>query len=176
MSATFRILLSGICVAVATVGYAQVPPPQPQRTSASYGDWSVRCELQAGTPPQKSCDVALTLVGQGQAASPVAQVLITRPNKKEPMRLVMQVQPNVSVAPGVKLVYDDKQPALALPFSRCFPNACFASGPLTDDAAKKLRARTEPGRVEFKDGNQHDVAVPVSFNGFTTAFDAWQKE
>jgi hypothetical protein len=45
-----------------------------------------------------------------------------------------------------------------------------------DDVAKELHARSDPGRVEFKDGNQHDVAVPVSFNGFTTAFDAWQKE
>ena len=83
---------------------------------------------------------------------------------------------NVLIGPGVKLTYDDKQPALAVPFSRCFPNACFASGPLTDDAAKKLRARTEPGRIEYKDGNQKDVALAVSFNGFTTAFDAWQKE
>jgi hypothetical protein len=77
----------------------------------------VRCELQAGNPPQKSCDLALTLAGQGQAASPVAQILITRPSKKEPMRLVVQLQPNVLVAPGVKLVHDDKQRALALPFS-----------------------------------------------------------
>jgi invasion protein IalB len=59
---------------------------------------------------------------------------------------------------------------------RCFPNASFASAPLADDAAKKLRARAEPGRVEFRDGNQRDVAVPVSFNGFAAAFDAWQKE
>ncbi len=139
-------------------------------------DWSGRCELRPGPPPQKSCDVAITLARQGQAASPVAQVLITRTNKKEPMRLVMQLQPNVLVAPGVKLVYDDKLPALALPFSRCFPNACFASGPLADDAAKKLRARAEPGHVEFKDGNQRDVAVLVSFNGFAAGFDAWQKE
>jgi hypothetical protein len=40
---------------------------------------------------------------------------------------------------------------------------------------KSLRARTDPGRVEFKDGNQHDVEVPVSFDRFTTAFDAWQE-
>jgi invasion protein IalB len=165
-------VLTGIFVAIASAGYAQVP----QRTTATYGDWSVRCELQPGNPPQKTCDMAQTLGGQGQAGSPVVQILITRPNKKEPMRLVMQLQANIFVAPGVKLVYDEKQPGFAVPFSRCFSNACFASGPLTDDAAKRLRSRTEPGRIEFKDGNQRDVAVPVSFNGFAAAFDAWLKE
>jgi invasion protein IalB len=174
MRAMFRVFVAGMFVATATAGYAQVP--MPQRTSATYGDWSVRCEVQPGNPPQKSCDLALALAGQGQAPPPVVQILLTRPNKKEPTRLVMQLQPNVLVAPGVKLVYDDKQPALAVPFSRCFATACFASGPLTDDVAKKLRARTEAGRVEYKDGNQHDISVPVSFNGFTAAFDAWQKE
>jgi Invasion associated locus B (IalB) protein len=69
-------------------------------------------------------------------------------DKKEPMRLVMQMQPNVLVAPGVKLVYDDKQPALALPFSRCIPNACFASGPMTSQESC-ARAPT-PGRVELR--------------------------
>jgi|ERR1700731_837369 hypothetical protein len=66
----------------------------------------------------------------------------------------MQMRPNVLLAPGVRLVYDDKQPVLALPYSPCFPNACFASGPLTDDVAKKLRARSDPGRVELEIGNQ----------------------
>jgi invasion protein IalB len=172
MIGIFRVFVAGISVAMASASHAQVP----QRTSATYGDWSVRCEIQPGPPPQKACDLALTLAGQGQVPPPVSQILITRPNKKEPMRLVLQMQPNVLVAPGVKLVYDDKQPALAIPFSRCFANACFASGPVTDDLAKKLRVRTEAGRVEYKDGNQRDIAVPVSFNGFTTAFDAWQKE
>jgi hypothetical protein len=44
------------------------------------------------------------------------------------MRLVMQMRPDVLVAPGVKLVYDEKQPALALPFSRCFPDAAAPAG------------------------------------------------
>jgi invasion protein IalB len=66
-----------------------------------------------------------------------------------------------------------------LSVGRCIPRhfpAEYWQRALTDDVAKKLRARTDPDRVEFKDGNQRDVAVPVSFDGFTTAFEAWQKE
>jgi invasion protein IalB len=165
-------LLASALILASAAAQAQAP----QRTTATYGDWLVRCEMQGGNPPQKSCDVAIVIPAQGQSVSPVAQVLIARPNKKEPMRLVLQLQANVLVAPGVKLVYDDKQPPIPVSISRCFPAACFASGPLTDDTAKKLRSRTEPGQVEFKDGNEKDVRVAVSFNGFAAAFDAWQKE
>ena len=176
MSAAFRIsLLSIALVTAANAADPQAQAQTPTRTSATYGDWSLQC-VQSGTPPQKSCDLVLTIAGQGQNSGPVAQVMVTRPNKKEPARLVMEVPANVSIAPGLKLTYDDKQTPLAIPFSRCFSSACFASGPLADDAAKKLHARTDPGRIEYKDGNQKDVAIAVSFNGFASAYDAWLKE
>jgi invasion protein IalB len=165
-----------VAVLVLMLSGASRAQQAPQRTTAAYGDWLVRCDVQPGNPPQKSCDVAVVLPGQGQNASPLGQVLISRPNKKEPMRLVVQLVANVLIPPGVRLIYDDKQPVLAVPFSRCFPAACFASAPLADDAAKKLHARADPGRLEYKDGTQKDVAIAVSFNGFSAAFDAWQKE
>src|SRR5262245_63031319 len=37
---------------------AQAPVDQnPQRTTASYGDWTVRCETAPGPPPQKHCEM-----------------------------------------------------------------------------------------------------------------------
>jgi invasion protein IalB len=178
MSAASKIwLLSLVLASTAQAADPVAQTQTPTRTSATYGDWSVRCD-QGGTPPQKSCDLVLTIAGQGQngQSTPMAQVLVTRPNKKESARLVMELPANVLIAPGIKLNYDDKQPPLALPFSRCFSNGCFASGPLADDAAKKLHARTDPGRIEYKDGNQKDIALPISFNGFAAAYDAWLKE
>src|SRR5262249_41894834 len=38
----------------------------PQRTTASYGDWVVRCEVVAGPPPQKNCDMEQLAQVQGQ--------------------------------------------------------------------------------------------------------------
>jgi invasion protein IalB len=155
----------------------------PQRTEATYGDWTVRCQMQAGNPPQKMCDVAQEYGPQVAGQSParaqttqVTQVMIARRSKRDQIRLVIQVQPNVLIGAQVKFVYDDKLPGLVLPFSRCFPTACFASGPFPDDVAKKLRSRTLPGRIEFTDGGERKVTVPVSFKGFATAFDVWLKE
>ena len=39
----------------------------PQRTTASYEDWTVRCETR-GTPPVKSCEMVQAVTAQGQAA------------------------------------------------------------------------------------------------------------
>lgn len=148
----------------------------PQHTVQTFGDWSVRCDIRYGNSPQKICDLAQLFSAKGGGAPPVAQLMIERHNKKEPMRMVLQLQANAFMTPGVNFVYDDKQPALSLAFSRCFPNACFASGPLAEDIARGLRSQTGAARIEFKDGSERDVAVPVSLNGFATAFDVWLKE
>jgi invasion protein IalB len=52
----------------------------------------------------------------------------------------------------------------------------WRGGALTDDALKSLRARTSPGRLEFKDASQRDIAAPISFKGFGQAFDALVKD
>jgi invasion protein IalB len=76
----------------------------------------------------------------------------------------------------VKLVYDDKEQPLLATFKRCIPAGCFADVDLTADLARKLRARTVNGKFEFKDSTQRDIAIPVSFKGFGTAYDALLKD
>jgi invasion protein IalB len=165
------MLSAGAGLAVIASAQAQAP----QRTTATYEDWTVRCETPAASPAQKSCEMVQTTQMQGQAA-PVTQIAIGRPLKTDPLRLVIGVPVNVWLATPAKLVYDDKQPGLAAAFTRCVPQGCFADTTLSDDMIKRLRARTDAGRLEFKDSTQRDVAFPVSFKGFGQAFDALMKE
>jgi len=171
MNRTALVAISILCFGL-SVAHAQTP----QRTASTYRDWVVRCEVVNGPPLAKNCDLAQLFESKTQTPPAISQVLITRPNKKEPIRVVVQTQANVSISPGVRMMIDDKAQPLVVPFSRCFPGSCFASGALTDDMAKRLRARTEPVRLEFKDGAQRDVAVSVSINGFVAAYDAWVRE
>src|SRR4051794_27922364 len=56
---------------------ASKPPavaPTPERTTASFGDWVLRCEA-AVTPAQRVCEVAQVITLQGQT-SPTAQVAL----------------------------------------------------------------------------------------------------
>lgn len=147
----------------------------PQRTTASYDDWTLRCETREGTPAQKSCEIVQIVQMQGQAV-PLAQIAIGRAAMGDPLKIVFQVPISVWLPDGVRLVYDSKEPPLAGIFKRCVPAACFSDIDLKDDIVKKLRSRTEQGRLEFKDGAQRDVAIPVSFKGFGQAFDAMSKE
>ena len=144
----------------------------PQRTSATYEDWTVQCELNAGPPAQKLCEVVQVGQTQGQTVSRVA---IGRVTKSEPFKIVVQLPVNLWLA-GVKIQLDDKDPGLAAPFRRCVPAGCFADVEIKDDMVKRLRAATGSGKISFKNSAQQDASVPLSFKGFAQAFDALAKE
>ncbi|CAL8981508.1 hypothetical protein RHODGE_RHODGE_02935 [Rhodoplanes serenus] len=174
--------LPTVAVAALLAGTAVPADPaagqSPTRTTATYDDWTVRCETAPATPPampQRICEIFQTQQLQGQAA-PAWQVAIGRAAKADPLRLVVQMPVNVWLAVAPRLVLDDKQPPLALGYKRCMPAGCFADAELGDDMLRRLRARTEPGRIEYKDAIQRDVAVPLSFKGFAAALDALAKQ
>jgi hypothetical protein len=83
---------------------AQTPPgaQTPQRTTATYDDWVLRCDVQPGPPTQKICDMAQLTQVQGQA-NPMSRVAIGRPAKAEPVKLLVQLPVNVSLAAGVRI-------------------------------------------------------------------------
>jgi invasion protein IalB len=158
------------------------PMPQveaaPQQTTATYADWVVQCQTQAGPPPQKLCDMAqVTQVTQGQGKStPFSRVAIAQPLKGQPIKLVAQLPTNVSLATSVRIQTGDDDAGIMAPFARCLPIGCFADFDMKDETLRKFRAATGTGKLSFADGGGHDVAVPFSFNGFGQALDALQRE
>ena len=168
------IMRFGAATALIAVVSGGAGAQAPQRTTATYEDWTVRCETR-GTPAVKSCEMVQAVTAQGQA-SPVTQIAIGRANKGDPIKVVFQLPINIWIPAGVTFVYDAKEPALPATYRWCVPAGCFADIDLKDDLVKKLRVRTLPGRFEFKDAGQRPVAIPISFKGFGQAFDALAKE
>jgi invasion protein IalB len=146
----------------------------PQQTTATYEDWIVRCETTQGPPAQKNCEMVQYTQMKGQQGV-ISQVAIGHP-KGQPIKLAIQVPIGVWLPTGIKLVAGARDPGLSTVFKRCVPAACFADADIKDDTIKKLRAASEAGQILFKDANQKDVALPVSFKGFGTAYDALLKE
>jgi invasion protein IalB len=142
----------------------------PQLTTATYDDWTVRCEMHETV---KTCEMEQTSQIQGQ---PVSQIALGRASKGAPLRVVFQVPINVWLPAGVTLVLDDKDPGISATFKRCVGNGCFADAELNDETVRKLRARTANGKLLFKDATQRDVTIPVVFKGFGPAFDAMSKD
>jgi invasion protein IalB len=157
-------------MAVLLLGSSAAAAQAPQLTTATYDDWTVRCEMHDAI---KTCEIEQTSQIQGQ---PVSQIALGRPSKGAPFRIVFQVPINVWLPAGVTLVLDDKDPGISATFKRCVGNGCFADSDLNDETIRKLRARTANGKLLFKDATQRDVTIPVSFKGFGSAFDAMSKD
>ena len=143
----------------------------PQRTTATYGDWIVQCELRTGPPPEKLCDMAQVTQVQGRNV-PFSRIAIARPTKGQPVKLVVQVPVNASFSSNVRIQTTESDAGIAAPFARCTPAGCFADFDLKEDVIKKFRAAASAGKLTFADAGGHDVAVPLSFKGFAQAYDA----
>jgi invasion protein IalB len=161
--------------AAAQPGGQPVLANEPQRTTATYGDWVVQCVANSSPPPDAICDMSQVTQVQGKNV-PFSRVAVAHPDKGQPVKLIVQVPVNVSFATQVHIQTSDDDPGVIAPFANCNPNGCFAEFDLRDDLLKKLYGATSAGKMSFADAGGHAITVPMSFNGFSQAFDALSKK
>jgi invasion protein IalB len=160
-----------------TVATPDAASSEPQQTSATYEDWVVNCQMRPGPPAQRVCEMQQVTQAQVQGASrPFSRVVIPRPDKGQPVKLVVQVPVNVAFRTEVRIVTGDADPGLSAPFAQCVPSGCFAEFELKDETIKRLGAIAAPGKLTFADAGGREVSVPISFKGFTQAYDALVKD
>ena len=143
------------------------------RTTATYDDWTLQCEVKSGPPARRSCGIWQIAQMQGR---PFSRVEIESPAQNQPMRLVTQVPVNVSLPAGVRLQTGDADPGQVVAFNRCVTAGCFAEFALSQDSLKKFRRPSGSAKLTFTDAAGQKVDVPVSFKGFSPAFDALVKQ
>ncbi len=148
------------------------PTTQPQQTTATFADWTLRCTRIS--PTAQSCEIAQGVSSQERT---IAQLAIGRVAKGQPLHLTILVPPSVSFAAAPALTVHDGDPALlTMTWRRCLPGGCVADGAVADDLLHRLRGMTEPARVVFADAGGRVVALPVSPQGLPQALDALAKE
>ena len=158
----------------------KLPPvsTEPQQTSASFGDWVVRCErpVQAG---KRVCEAAQSLIIKGQQG-PVAQIAFGHPPSDkgvDPALLLTVLLPvNIALDKPPKLAGSDDANAATLTFRRCLPGGCIADGKPVPDFMKDLRFTQKPGHLTFTDAAERTIALPVSYRGLAQALDDLAKE
>ena len=152
-------------------------PAEPSSTTASFGDWTLRCQRLADAGKTvRICEVAQVLQAQGQQA-PIAQVALGRIANGEPVRVTAVMPVSVSFPSSVQITMGEKDAKpLELPWRRCLPTGCFAEAAPGDDVLKQWRKASEPGRILFKDAAGRDLALPLSARGLDQALDALAKE
>jgi len=147
--------------------------PEPSSTTASFGDWVLRCQKVETT---RACEVGQTINVQGQQ-QPIAQIAIGRPAPKERLRITVVLPNNVTLSNTVRMGIGEKaEQALALSWRRCLPMGCFADAELPEDQLRRFRVATEQGRTIFADGSGREIALPFSFTGLAQALDALARD
>jgi invasion protein IalB len=147
-------------------------PSDPAQTTATYGDWVLRC-MRPEKGPQ-ICEVVQSMVVQGQQ-QPVAQVAVGY--DKNDLRFTILVPPAISLSRGPTLgVANASAPHFDLAWRRCVPTGCFADTGVGPELLKTMRSRTEPMQIDFKDAAEREVKLPVSMRGLVPALDALAKE
>ncbi|MDB5397878.1 MAG: invasion protein [Rhodospirillales bacterium] len=159
---------------------APAPAPvgaEPQNTSATYGDWILRCSrVGDGAAAQRVCEIVQPFQLQGQQGV-FAQLAIGRTGAKDPLRVTAEMPATITFPSTVKLLTDEKdmQP-LELTWKKCLPGAgCFADAEFKDDSVKRWKTQTGSGRLTFKDGMGRDLVIPFSFRGLPQALDGLAK-
>jgi len=160
----------------------QKPPEEPvssepRATTASYGDWTLRCQRVGETEKAvRICELVLTIQA-GQQQSPIAELAMGRLSKADPYRVTAHLPTNIKLPGVVKFSLGEKDPRTQeLAWRSCAPVGCFADAQLSEAQWKSLHAQAEPGSLEYTDAAGRPVKLPVSFRGLPQAIDALAKE
>ena len=151
----------------------QAVPAVPQQTTASFGDWTLRCTRIS--PTTQSCEVAQGISSQDRT---VAQIAFGRVARGQALQLTILVPSSVTfgAAPALSPLRDGEAPVVELTWRRCLPGGCMADAPMSDDALRRVRGWAEPARITFTDGAGRAIALPFSPRGLPQALDAMAKD
>jgi invasion protein IalB len=146
---------------------AAAPVAAPDRTTETFGDWSIVCS--AGGGGERSCEVNTSIVLRGQSA-PFAQIAVIRPAKDKPIQLIALVPVNITTASPVKITGDAGKNELILPFRSCVSGGCVAGTEVSKEQLQTL-GKTQ-GQLALVDASGKPVSVQFSLHGFDLALEA----
>ena len=150
-----------IMMACLLAALTALPAMAQDRTVATFGDWSLRCE--AGPP--RNCETATTL--SNQESRPMAQIVVGRLNPQAPVLVMAHLPLNVQLPAGVRLMLDHAP--IVLQYQRCVPQGCFATIEVDDALMRRLRAEPAGARLMFQDATRREITLAVPMRGFAQA-------
>ena len=167
---------SGVAAAGETPTPTPTPSPkpaavsaEPQSTTATFGDWVLRCEHPAGG--QRLCEVAQSLEVKGQGV--IAQLAFGRVPGKEGLKLTVLLPNNVSLTSGVRVAASakDENPA-DLAWRRSLPVGCVADADVKEEWLKVWKAQAAtPGLLRYALASGQAMEVAFSFRGLGVALE-----
>lgn len=142
--------------------------PVPDRTTASYGDWTLRCQQAAGAEG-RSCDVMLTVLDQ--RAQPLVQLVMRRGPGPANLVLTAQVGVSATVSEPARLLVGETAIS-TLPFQRCLVQGCFAEVQQEEAQITGAAGQAEALQLQYRNGEGAPLAFPIPLRGLAAALQA----
>lgn len=139
---------------------------QPSQTTATFGNWTVRCNTVAKTS-EKVCEM-VHLIQSKEKKGALANVAIGKLPGQSAFRIVVQLPLDNRLAQPVELSVGGKS-LVTLPYETCFPAFCVAGGEFPDAASEAFK-QGKNFVIAYKSRNGADRKIQASLNGFTDAY------
>jgi len=156
-------------------------PPPANASSSTFGDWVLRCENRTAPATGRGCELLQSL--QSERGQPVAQFVLGRTQASDPMRLLVLIPANITMATPILLHLVDRAAPIAITLRACGPRGCVADAELNAAQLARIRAREGQGvgqgaggRLEYRNALNGEVALPFSTRGFGQALEALARE
>jgi len=175
---TLMVLVAALAMAPCLAS-AQAPRPAPatpptNMTSSTFGDWVLRCENLRAPASGRGCELLQSL--QSERGQPVAQFALGRSQSTDPMRLLVLIPANITVATPILLQLADRAAPITVSLRACGPRGCVADADLNAAQLSRIRAREGQGvsgaRLEYRNAINAEVVLPFSTRGFGQALEA----
>ena len=132
--------------------------------------WGARCASDGrSSTPDCVIEQRVVLSNSGQL---LAAVTVRLPADSQTPVMMIQTPSGLNLPAGLKLAVDEK-PFETLPLQTCDGGGCYAGNVVSPELLAALKQGTTLS-ITFQDVGQRDIAVPVSLNGFTAAYDKIQ--
>ena len=166
-------MLGGLLLVSVAPVLGQEPKSPPRQTTATFGDWILRCVSLPGEASMRSCEIyqQVQAVNGGQA-SVLMTFAIGAPGAGEPLQITAAIPVNVGFS-GKVMLSGDAIPPTELRFVRCGMGACFAASPFSEALWRTLSSKAgSAARVEYTNAAEAPVVVPISMKGIGDALEA----
>jgi invasion protein IalB len=174
LSSISRVLVAAVFFVLSASTFGQ--NARPTQTTATFGNWVLRCLITPSAPPSKACEIyqQVQAVKDGQQIT-LLTIAVGRGQPTLPLRVTVALPVDVLLGTGVKARFSESL-VTEMTFDRCLGNACYASANASDDFLKAMRGPADGVRIEFKAALGADLAVPISLEGFSEAVNALREE
>jgi invasion protein IalB len=133
--------------------------------------WAVNCSSEAG---QKglSCQMSQTVVAKQSGRTLTNVAFLLSPESKNP-EVLLRLPLGLYLPAGATYQVDENAPQ-RLSIRACDRNGCYARGPVSPESMGSL-TKGKQLKIDFKNLAEESVSIPLSLDGFASAYEKIQR-